>query len=63
QRRWAGYSLLIVAIYALADEYHQSFTQLRTPSIYDSLIDMAGGFTALFLLWVVRRKAKSDKSA
>ncbi|MBO0800523.1 MAG: VanZ family protein [Blastocatellia bacterium] len=62
QRRWASYSLLIVVISALADEYHQSFTRLRTPSIDDSLLDIAGGFTALFLLWVVRRKAKSDKS-
>jgi VanZ family protein len=40
-------------VYALIDEYHQSFVPSRTASVLDSLIDMAGGITALIL---VRRK-------
>jgi VanZ family protein len=40
-------------VYALIDEYHQSFVPSRTASVFDSLIDMAGGITALIL---VRRK-------
>lgn len=52
---WAFSSLAVVAVYALSDEYHQSFTRMRTASIYDSLIDFTGGFTALFLLWIVKR--------
>jgi VanZ family protein len=57
KRSWAGYSLLIVAVYALLDEYHQTLTEMRTGSIYDSLIDISGGVTVLFLIWMVRRKS------
>jgi VanZ family protein len=56
KQSWAIYSLLIIVIYAFSDEYHQTFTESRVGSIYDSLTDIAGGFTALFLLWLVRRK-------
>jgi VanZ family protein len=47
----------LVVVYALADEYHQSFVPSRTASIYDSLIDMIGGLTALL---IVRRRAKDS---
>jgi VanZ family protein len=57
KRSWAIYSFLIIVVYALSDEYHQTLTETRTGSIYDSLTDMAGGFTALFLLWLVKRKS------
>jgi VanZ family protein len=57
KRSWAFSALLIVAIYALSDEYHQTFTAMRTGSIYDSLIDIAGGFAALFFLWMMKRKS------
>jgi VanZ family protein len=56
KRSWAIYSFLIIVIYALSDEYHQTFTATRTGSIYDSLTDIAGGGTALFLVWLARRK-------
>jgi VanZ family protein len=56
KRSWAIYSFLIIVVYALSDEYHQTLTETRTGSIYDSLTDIAGGFTALFLLWLARRK-------
>jgi VanZ family protein len=54
---WFLISLLLVASYALLDEYHQSFVATRTASVYDSLIDMSGGLTALLLytLWRARR--------
>ena len=51
--RWFAISVALVVVYALIDEYHQSFVPSRTASIFDSLIDMAGGITALIL---VRRK-------
>lgn len=56
---WAGSCVLIVAAYALLDEYHQTFTRMRSGSIYDSLIDISGGVTALSLLWFVRRERGS----
>jgi VanZ family protein len=56
--RWAVYTLLIVAAYALLDEFHQTFTETRGGSIYDSLLDFSGGLTALLLLWGVRKIQK-----
>lgn len=58
--RWAFYSLLMVVIYALTDEWHQSFTRYRGGSIYDSLIDIAGGTTALWWLWWRSRRSKGE---
>lgn len=55
-KRWAIYSLLIVAVYSLLDEYHQSFTSFRTASIYDSLIDTVGGTVMICFWWLVSLK-------
>ena len=61
RRHWFFFSFALAAIYALLDEFHQSFVSTRTGSIYDSLIDMTGGATALafLLLWrsLQRRRA------
>jgi len=53
--RWFLICATLVVVYALMDEYHQSFVPSRTASIVDSLIDMAGGLTALL---VVRKRTK-----
>jgi VanZ family protein len=59
QQNWFFISLLLVISYALLDEYHQSFVATRTSSIYDSLIDISGGLSALLLYTLWRaRKAK-----
>ena len=50
-------SLALIVVYALFDEYHQSFVPSRTASIYDSFIDMAGGLSAL--IFVSRKRAKT----
>lgn len=64
RRYWFFISLGIVVVYALSDEYHQSFVPSRTSSIYDSLIDMSGGLTMLLLyaLWRWRRGKKLKNS-
>ena len=54
--RWFVASLVLVSIYALSDEYHQSFVPSRTASVYDSMIDIAGGLTVLVLLTVGRKR-------
>lgn len=51
--RWFLISLTLVVAFALIDEYRQSFVPTRTPSVWDSVIDMAGGLTALL---IVRRR-------
>ena len=53
RERWFLASLSLVVVYALVDEYHQSFVPSRTGTIYDSLIDIVGGFAALI---VVKRR-------
>lgn len=53
RERWFLASLALVIVYALLDEYHQAFVPSRTGTIYDSLIDIAGGFAALL---IVRRR-------
>jgi VanZ family protein len=62
RRRWFLISLLLVVIYSLSDEYHQSFVPSRGASIYDSLIDTLGGLTSLLLYyaWRGRRRAKHE---
>lgn len=53
RERWFLVSLSLIVVYALLDEYHQTFIPSRTGTIYDSLIDMTGGLTALL---IVRRR-------
>ena len=49
-RRWFWISAALIVVYALVDEYHQSFVPSRTASIFDSFIDMSGGLAALIFL-------------
>ncbi len=48
--RWFLAALVLIVLYALLDEYHQSYVPSRTASIYDSLIDMSGGLVMLLIL-------------
>jgi len=52
---WGISAFLTAAAYALLDEYHQSLTRTRTPSVVDSLIDMFGSVAALASVWVSSR--------
>jgi len=54
RRRWFILALLLIVVYALLDEYHQTFEPNRRASIYDSMIDSAGGLAALL---VYRRRS------
>jgi VanZ family protein len=60
RRSWWLASFALVAVVALVDEYHQSFLPSRTGTIYDSLLDMTGGATALlcFALWLASRRRR-----
>ena len=51
-QRWFLICVTLIVVYALLDEYHQSFVPSRTASIFDSLIDIAGGLTALIIVRV-----------
>lgn len=62
RQHWWRAAFALVTCVALADEYHQSFLSSRTGTIYDSLLDMAGGAVALACaaVWHARRRRKDD---
>ena len=66
RERWFLASLALVVVYALIDEYHQSFVPSRTGTIYDSLIDITGGLIALIVVrrrnWFSLPKGRASKS-
>jgi VanZ family protein len=61
RRLWWLAAFALVACVALVDEYHQSFLPSRTGTIYDSLLDAAGGASALACaaLWLSLRRRKA----
>ena len=64
KNHWFVLSLIFVVVVAVIDELHQSFVPARTGSIYDSGIDIAGGFTVLLVYWIHRhRRSGLDKSS
>ena len=60
--RWFWISLLLVTLYSLSDEYHQTFIPSRTASIFDSLIDTVGGLAAL-LFMAARSRSRGRMTA
>jgi len=58
RRGWFIAALALVVSVALLDEFNQSFNAARTGTIWDSLIDISGGATALAILslWRVRKR-------
>ena len=60
RNHWFAVSLTFVALYALSDEFHQSFVSSRTASIYDCLIDTAGGLAALAIV-AMRNRDRSPR--
>jgi len=50
RQHWFAVGTFLVVTYSLIDEYHQSFVPSRSASIYDSLIDTAGGLCALICI-------------
>ena len=47
-------SLFLTVLYAMSDEYHQSFTPGRHSSGYDVIIDASGALTVLGLLYMLK---------
>lgn len=53
-----GLSLVVAALYAASDEFHQSFVPGRDASVGDFSLDVAGAALALLLLWWRRRASR-----
>jgi len=62
RRHWFGAAWIVVIVYALSDEFHQSFVPSRGASIYDSMIDSVGGLMGLVIvLWRGRRTRRKER--
>jgi VanZ family protein len=61
--KWALYSFLFAASWALLDELHQSFTQKRGGSIWDSLLDSSGALFMLIAISIVARRPRIRASS
>ena len=46
QLSWTIAAIVVVVVYALSDEFHQSFIGTRTASLFDAFIDSMGGILA-----------------
>nr|WP_240893788.1 VanZ family protein [Limisphaera ngatamarikiensis] len=53
--RPAVWSLVVVFLYAVTDEYHQTFVPDRQGSLRDVLLDTAGGILGLAFAWGLTR--------
>ena len=60
---WFASSLVFVTLVATIDELHQSFVPVRTGSIYDIFIDLAGGLTVLGVCWLYQRRQQARVGA
>ena len=62
--KWIPVSTAFCACYAAGDEFHQSFTVMRAPSIYDVLLDTVGSLTGalvvLLLCHIVRKSHSAE---
>lgn len=54
----AWFAVAGVALYAMSDEFHQSFVPSREASVRDVLIDTAGGLAGVAVIWLVGRWRK-----
>ena len=57
--RWTLYAIIAVVVYAMSDEFHQSFVGTRSASLIDVSIDSAGGVlsqAAVMFRHLLRRK-------
>ncbi len=57
-RSWFMVSTILIVVYALLDEYHQSLVPTRTASLGDSVIDIAGGLMALAIYSYLHRNTR-----
>ncbi len=60
--RRIGIAFILTVILAIADEYHQSLTGGRTPTVQDVMLDSFGAAMALLIVVIVKAflKRKAD---
>lgn len=57
-----AFTTALCMLYAMSDEFHQSFTDGRSPALRDVIIDMCGGFAGSMLaLLIINIAAGKDR--
>ena len=56
-KKVAYWAVILTVLYAISDEYHQSFIPGRTATVRDIIIDIAGVVFAFISLWKLLPKA------
>lgn len=52
EKQEAGvYAIILAVLYGVSDEFHQSFTPGRDPTVRDVLFDTIGAVAAIYLIW------------
>ena len=60
-KKTAGlYAIFICLAYGATDEFHQTFTPTREPTIRDVTIDATGGVIGIFIIWKLLPKAPRE---
>lgn len=55
-----GMALLLAALYASSDEFHQKFVPGREAAVHDVMIDTCGAGFGLAVVWAVRRRRQKE---
>jgi VanZ family protein len=63
QLRWASSALITTALWAMLDEFHQTFTRSRDGTIWDVLLDTCGALAALMLIASYTKKDSAPRSS
>lgn len=53
--------LVFIAMYAVSDEFHQSFTPGRAPSVEDVIFDTLGGVAGLVFAELLSRRLRANR--
>ncbi len=62
RERVVAFAFIVAALYAVLDEFHQSFVATRTASLWDVAIDCLGALLGLTIYRLVRSKIENRKS-
>ena len=61
--RWIwALSWIFTVLYAVSDEWHQSFVPGRHPQLTDVLIDACGATTGLLIFWWLQRREQTERA-
>ena len=62
RKYWTLFSVAIVVLIAVIDEINQSLGTSRTGSVWDALLDISGGISAILVFYLIRGRIRTSQS-